>query len=224
MDQESARLRRELDSFVYGASHDLQEPLRKIVAFGELLERRAGPALDPTSMDYLKRMRDAAQRMTQLLEDLLKLSRAGRDETPAETVELGPLVKEIAMTLGLDTELGSLPPVKARAAQVRNILYQLLSNAAKFQKETPPRARVTGKAREDGMAEIQVADQGIGFSPDQTERIFEPFVRLHPRHVYSGSGVGLTLARKLAQANGGKLEGRGAPGQGATFILELPSA
>lgn len=224
MSKEEERLRRELDSFVYGASHDLQEPLRKIVAFGDLLERRAGPALDATSKDYLGRMRDAALRMTKLIEDLLKLSRAGRDVKAAEAVEPAPLVKEIAVTLGLDTELGSLPPVKGRPAEVRNILYQLLSNAAKFHGEKPARVKVTGQAREDGMTELLVSDQGIGFSADQTERIFEPFVRLHPRHKYPGSGVGLTLARKLAAANGGAIKAKGEPGKGAVFTLELPSA
>ena len=221
---DTAKLRQELDSFVYGASHDLQEPLRKIAAFGELLERRAGSSLDPQARDFLKRMRDGAGRMGQLIQDLLLLSRAGRDPSRLEEVELEPLVREAGLSVGLDFELGPLPSVRGRPKELREVFVQLLSNAAKFRGEEPARVKVTGRTREDGLAEIEVTDQGIGFSPDQTERIFQPFVRLHPRQDYPGSGVGLTLARKLLAANGGSITARGEPGKGATFTVALPAA
>ena len=220
---------RELQQFAYIASHDLQEPLRKIIAFGDRLRLHATDALGEKGLDYLQRMQNAATRMQQLIEDLLNYSRITTRAGPIEAVDLTEVVGEVAVDLefriaetGGRLEIRQLPAVHADRSQLRQLFQNLIANALKFHRpEEKPVVRIEGEAA-DGMAEIRVQDNGIGFDEKYLDRIFLPFQRLHSRDQYEGTGIGLAICRKIADRHGGTISARSAPGRGTTFILRLP--
>ena len=232
---ELARSNAELEQFAYVASHDLQEPLRKILAFGDRLKRRCGPALGGDGLDYLIRMLNAAERMQILIRDLLALSRVATQPRPFERVDLGAVVHGVLSDLesrieGLRgrVDVGPLPVVMGDRLQMRQLFQNLIGNALKFHKpDEPPRVTVLaeytkGSLESGGACRIQVRDNGIGFDEKYAERIFQVFQRLHGRHEYEGSGIGLAICRKIVERHGGTIVTRSRPGEGAVFEITLP--
>ncbi|HEY9422724.1 MAG TPA: ATP-binding protein, partial [Thermoanaerobaculia bacterium] len=237
INRELARSNRELESFASVASHDLQEPLRKITAFGDRLKSQCGEGLDDKGRDYLERMRNAATRMQSLIEDLLTYSRVTTRGQPFARVSLAAVTREVLSDLelriektGARVEVGELPAIEADPMQMRQLLQNLLSNALKFQRpgETP-RIRVEGqvvngaaRGRHGSAAlQLRVEDNGIGFDEKYLDRLFKPFQRLHGQSVYEGTGIGLAICAKIAERHGGGITARSAPGQGACFLVEL---
>jgi PAS domain S-box-containing protein len=227
---------RELENFASIASHDLQEPLRKIRAFGDLLVTRYGEGLGPEGRDYLGRMRGAAGRMQDLIENLLMYSRVTMNPRPFQSVDLARVAVEVASDLegrlretNGRLEIGALPTISADPMQMRQLLQNLFSNALKFHRpNVPPVVKVSSKelpaSRSEGPPsyEIRVEDNGLGFEPQYAERIFGIFQRLHGRGEYEGTGIGLAICRRIAGRHHGTIIGQGAPGEGATFVVTLP--
>ncbi|MBW3564554.1 MAG: PAS domain S-box protein [Acidobacteria bacterium] len=220
---------RELEDFAYVASHDLQEPLRKIQAFGDRLGRKYGSVLTAEGKDYLRRMQNAANRMQTLINDLLLLSRITTRAQPFLRVELQTIVEEVIRDLEvsiaeLDATVSAedLPAIDADPIQMRQLFQNLIANGLKFHREgVPPRVSITAST---GPAEVEitVADNGIGFDPKYAERVFTIFERLHGRDVYDGTGIGLAICKRIVERHGGTIEARGMPGAGAMFVVRLP--
>jgi PAS domain S-box-containing protein len=228
--EELARSNRELEEFAYVASHDLQEPLRKISAFGEMLTEALGAALTPEGASYLARMRASAQRMQALINDLLAFSRVSTTGRGFSRVSLAAVVDEVLTDLevrvresGATVEVGPLPVVEADPVQMRQLMQNLLSNALKFRREgAAPRVRVSASDGSAPRCEVRVADDGIGFDERYLDRIFKPFQRLNAVRLYEGTGIGLAICRKIVERHGGTLTAASAPGAGATFTATLP--
>jgi signal transduction histidine kinase len=235
VNRELARSNRELESFASVASHDLQEPLRKITAFGDRLKGQCGDALTDKGRDYLERMQNAATRMQSLIEDLLSYSRVTTRGQPFVPVSLAQVTREVLSDLelriektGARVEVGDLPTLEADPTQMRQLLQNLLANALKFQRPgEAPRIRVEGRMEgnhgtADGRCQIRVQDNGIGFDEKYLDRLFKPFQRLHGQSAYEGTGIGLAICKKIAERHGGSITARSAPGQGTCFLVELP--
>jgi light-regulated signal transduction histidine kinase (bacteriophytochrome) len=226
---------RELQDFAYVASHDLQEPLRKIRAFADLLEEEYADRVDKEGQYYLTRMRDAATRMSRLITDLLAYSRVTTKAHPFHKVDLNEVAREVLSDLELQIseiegsiELAPLPTIEADPTQMRQLLQNLIGNALKFTK-TGVRPVVTIKATlenegdpEEALCFLEVSDNGIGFNERYLDRIFTPFQRLHGRGTYAGTGMGLAICRRIAERHQGTLTAQSTPGEGATFITILP--
>jgi signal transduction histidine kinase len=229
---ELARSNAELEQFAYVASHDLQEPLRKISSFGRLLNDHAGAALDATARDYVARMMDAAGRMQRLIADLLTYARVDTRGAEFLPVALRPVVDQALDDLGERlresggrVDIGDLPVVLADARQMYQLFQNIIGNALKFvAKGQAPVVRVSGRNVGPGKVEIAVQDNGIGFDEKDLDRIFQPFQRLHTRDQYPGSGIGLAVCRKIVQRHGGDITARSRPGAGSTFLIALKSA
>jgi signal transduction histidine kinase len=230
---ELSRSNGELEQFASVASHDLQEPLRKVQTFGDQLERRFAEDLTDEAKDYLRRMRNASARMSVLIDDLLRFSRVTTHAKPHVPVELDRIARDVLTDLearvaesGGTVEIDKLPAVQADATQMRQLLQNLIANALKFHRDgVPPVVRLTSAPTpEPDMVAIAVSDNGIGFESTYEERIFRVFERLHPRDVYAGTGIGLALCRKIAERHGGTITAEGRPGEGATFTVVLPAA
>ncbi|MBI5014947.1 MAG: PAS domain S-box protein [Deltaproteobacteria bacterium] len=232
-----ARSNQDLEDFAYVASHDLQEPLRKVQAFGDRLKAKHGDALGDQGRDYLERMQNAAQRMQCLIEDLLTFSRVTTKARPFETVDLAQVAREVLSDLevrieqtGARVDLGPLPTLEADPLQLRQLLQNLIGNALKFRRPgEAPVVRVSAESAEasGGPAGeprlcLSVEDEGIGFDPKYADRIFGVFQRLHGRGEYEGTGVGLAVCRKIAERHRGSIAAQGRPGQGARFVVTLP--
>lgn len=227
--RELARSNAELEQFAYLASHDLQEPLRKIQAFGERVAALPDGPLDDRGRDHLARMLESARRMQQLITDLLTYSRVGMQAQLFAEVDLADIARQVKSDLELRieqtggrVEVGELPPVEADPTQLRLLLQNLVGNALKFQRDgVPPVVRVSG--REKGRhVHIEVADNGIGLDLRHRDRIFRIFQRLHTREEFEGTGLGLAVCEKIAQRHGGSIRVDSTPGEGATFTVTLP--
>jgi len=231
---ELARSNAELEQFAFVASHDLQEPLRKIQAFGDRLRGKCEGLLPPEAQDYLGRMHSASARMRTLINDLLTFSRAIRSSEPFVPVDLSSVTREVLSDLevriektGATLEVGALPTVEADPMQMRQLLLNLIGNALKFQ---PPggkpvvkiAARVVTAASGKDLCELTVQDNGIGFDEKYIDRIFAVFQRLHGRTEFEGTGVGLAVCRRIIDRHAGTIVARSQPGEGATFIVTLP--
>ncbi len=226
---ELERNTRELQEFVFVASHDLSEPLRKVQTFGSLLKAKNADRLDEQSTDYVSRMTGAANRMQELLDALLRYSRVGSKGQEFRLLRLSDIALDAACDLevtiqkiGAHLEIGSLPTLRGDPFQLRQLFQNLLGNSIKYYRsEVKPLIRVYGK--ENTVAyHIFVEDNGIGFDEKYLEKIFQPFQRLHGRNEYPGQGIGLAICRKIVERHGGTITAKSTPGKGSTFIITLP--
>jgi PAS domain S-box-containing protein len=228
--EELERSNRELEQFAYVASHDLQEPLRMVSSFVQLLARRYGDLLDADGRSYVEFAVEGAQRAQQLIDDLLKFSRVGtrgQDLRPIRAdAALDQALANLSLAIlesGAAVEREPLPMVLADESQLAQVFQNLVANAVKFRGETPPRIRVTAARGEIGWV-FAVADNGIGIEPRFHDRVFAIFQRLHTRKEFPGTGIGLALVRKIVERHGGRAWVESAPGAGATFYFTLRGA
>lgn len=227
-----ARSNQELQDFAYVASHDLQEPLRKIRAFGDILEAEYRDTLGE-GVEYLDRMQNAASRMSILIEDLLAFSRVSRQQQPDVLIDLntiaydvmGDLENQIERTGGM-VEIDHLPSIMADPTHMRQLFQNLIGNALKFHREgVAPIVRVYPCPDEEapGMQTICIEDNGIGFDEKYLDRIFSVFQRLHGKDTYEGTGIGLAVVRKIAERYGGTITANSKKGVGSTFKFTFPT-
>lgn len=233
LDEQAADLRRsnaELEQFAYVASHDLQEPLRKVSSFTQLLQRRYGGRLDERADQYIAFAVDGANRMQTLINDLLAFSRVGRVHNQQATVDLDRIADQTADALSVAIEEADarierdpLPTVVGDATQLGMLWQNLISNAVKFRHPgRPPRIRVT--ARRDGeLWRFSVADNGIGIDPEFAEKVFVIFQRLHTKDAYPGSGIGLAMCKKIVEFHGGVIAVDPEYGPGTRITFTLPA-
>ena len=239
---ELARSNQELEQFAYIASHDLQEPLRKIQAFGDRLRQRSYESLAEQGRDYIDRMLYSAVRMRRLIDDLLLFSRITTKPQTAARIDLDQILEGVLDDLevgiekaGAVVEVEPLPLLEADPSQMRQLFQNLIGNALKFvTPNSSPRIRIFAERESNPPTEggsdptaewwrISFQDNGIGFEEKYTDRIFQVFQRLHGRHEYEGTGVGLAICRKIVERHGGIITARSRPGEGATFIVTLPA-
>lgn len=224
---------RELQEFAYVASHDLQEPLRKIEAFGDRLRKKFADRLDESGLTYLDRMEDASRRMRSLIRELLNYSRITTKEKTFEAIDLNALVDGVLNDLevgiestGGEVRRGDLPTIEAEPTQVRQLFQNLISNALKFRKpDTAPVIEISAQVESAGdkaRCAVSVADNGIGFDPKHADQIFKIFHRLHGRSEYEGTGIGLATCRKIVDVHAGSIEAHGEPDVGTTVTFKLP--
>jgi signal transduction histidine kinase len=228
--RELERSNRDLEQFAYVASHDLQEPLRKVASFCQLLQRRYAGKLDERADQYIAFAVDGAQRMQQLINDLLTFSRVGRTAENFGRVDLGAMAAAAAAQLEQAREevggkivLGALPTVPGDPGLLQSLLANLIGNGLKFhRKGVAPVVRVDAQ-RDGGVWTITVADNGIGIEPEYGEKIFVIFQRLHGRDDYPGTGIGLALAKKIVEFHQGHIALTAGDGQGTTIRFTLPA-
>jgi light-regulated signal transduction histidine kinase (bacteriophytochrome) len=232
---------RELEQFAYVASHDLQEPLRKIQAFGERLSVKCKDGLSDEGQDYIARMQNAAVRMQTLINDLLTYSRVTTRGKPFMSVDLDDILKDVLTDLEVRIEqvggrvvAGELPTIEADPTQMRQLFQNFIANALKFRKEEePPVVEVCGEtlAEEESAhgaisagarCRIIIEDNGIGFDEKYLDRVFGVFQRLHGPGTYKGTGIGLAICRKIAERHRGTITATSQPGIGSTFTVTLP--
>jgi PAS domain S-box-containing protein len=224
-----AESNQELENFALVASHDLQEPLRKIEAFGERLVERISDRLNATEKDYLQRMLAAAHRMREMIDGLLTLSRMSKREMKTQAVDLNQVAQAVLDDLEVrirqcqgQVQVGQLPTVQADPLQMQLLLQNLVSNALKFQQPgVPPQVSVYSLEQADGQAAFVVEDNGIGIDQDGISRLFQPFQRLNERSQYEGSGMGLAICRKITERHGGSIAVESEVGQGSKFFVRL---
>jgi signal transduction histidine kinase len=219
-----------LDEFASVASHDLQEPLRKIISFGERANSSAGAALEGGTRQNIDRMVNAAGRMRTLINDLLAYAQVTTRVQPFVPTDLAGIAREVIADLetaiadaGGRVNVGTLPVIDADPLQMRQLLQNLLSNAIKYRrKDTPPVVTLLCTFPGGHHCTITVADNGIGFNDQYAEKIFKMFERLHGRMDYEGSGIGLAICRKIVERHRGTIAATSTAGQGATFTVTLP--
>ncbi len=223
-----ARSNAELEQFAYVASHDLQEPLRAVTSYTQLLSRRYSGQLDAKADEYIAFAVEGATRMQQLIKDLLMYSRVGtrgKELVPVDFVavfEAAVANLEVAVAeSGATVTHGDLPAVKGDFTQLAQLLQNLLSNALKYRSDFAPVIHVSAE-RQNGNFRFAVRDNGIGIDPKYSDRIFQLFQRLHTRDEYPGTGIGLAICKKIVERHGGRIWVESAPGQGSTFYFTIP--
>ncbi|CAN5907680.1 hypothetical protein BH23ACT11_BH23ACT11_28200 [soil metagenome] len=227
-EKELERSNDELQQFAYVASHDLQEPLRMISSYMQLLERRYKDQLDDTAREFIGYAVDGANRMQQLINDLLKYSRVGTRGGEPEPIDLSAVFEAALANLkvavedsGAEVTAEDLPTVMGDQTQLLQLFQNLIANSMKFRREgVSPKVRV-GAERRDGEWLISISDNGIGINPDDAERIFHIFERLHSREEYEGTGIGLAVCKRIVERHGGSIWVE--PGEGTTFYFTLPA-
>ncbi|MBF7073420.1 CHASE3 domain-containing protein [Glaciecola sp. MH2013] len=238
--EELSRSNRELEDFAFVASHDLQEPLRKIMAFGDRLESQSD-ALSEKQVDYLKRMRSAAARMSKLISDLLEFSRVNTKGKDFQTVDLQLVVNDCLDDLnvlieesGVELSIDSLPSISADPTQMQQLFFNLLANAIKFSQHNQQalvglsvtKVEQPAEVDIDGLSDwlqFRISDNGIGFDPEHAEKIFAPFQRLHSRTEFKGTGIGLAICRRIVERHNGYIHASAKPGEGAVITVVLPA-
>ncbi|MGV9011840.1 MAG: sensor histidine kinase [Flavobacteriales bacterium] len=233
------RSNRELEQFASVASHDLQEPLRKIQAFGDRLQQRCSEQLGEQGNEYLARILSSSVRMRRLIDDLLSFSRIATKAQPFIHADLNDILTEVVSDLegriqqtGGHVEAGEMPSIEADPMQMQQLLQNLIGNGLKFNRPgVVPTVWVQGRllGKEHGgtghdipMCELTVRDNGIGFEEIYLDRIFNVFQRLHGRNEYEGTGMGLAICRKIVERHGGTITATSVLGEGSTFVVQLP--
>ncbi len=220
----------ELQEFAFIASHDLQEPLRKIQTFGSMLRARCEGQLSEQGKDYLIRMENSATRMRQLIQDLLQFSRVATRPEPYKPVDLKETLDEVISVFEhqiaqerASIEISDLPIIDADRTRMSQLFQNLVGNALKYRKENEPLSiRIYTDSQDRRFVKILVEDNGIGFEEQFVGKIFTPFQRLHTKGTYEGTGMGLAICRKIVEQHGGSIAARSVPGKGSTFIIDLP--
>lgn len=241
---ELQRSNQDLEQFAFVASHDLQEPLRKIRAFGDRLITKYRSTLEENGADYVMRMQSAAERMQRLIEELLSFSRVSRPAVLFEGLEVEEILREIVEDLDVQIRkenavitFGKIPPIRGERSQIKRLLQNLISNGIKFHKPGhPPVVTITGQRvrnfevlqqlgvqlQHQEYVKLEIKDEGIGFDEKYTDKIFNIFQRLHGRMEYEGTGIGLAICRKIVTNHGGFITARSIENAGSTFIVILP--
>jgi signal transduction histidine kinase/CHASE3 domain sensor protein len=236
--RELARSNADLEQFAYVASHDLHEPLRAVVSYLQLLERRYGDQLDERAERYIGHAVDGGRRMQTLITDLLTYSRASRRDVTMEPVDLEAVLERVEASLQVAIEESGatvthdpLPTVAGDGTQLTQLFQNLVANAIKFRGEAPPEIHVSaergaepGAERQDGAWRLSVRDNGIGIAPEYHERVFILFQRLHARDEYGGTGIGLAVCKKIVERRGGTIWVDATPGGGSTIRFTIPDA
>ncbi|TYL40422.1 PAS domain-containing sensor histidine kinase [Natronococcus pandeyae] len=219
-----------LEQFAYAASHDLQEPLRMVSSYLQLIEQRYADDLDDDGEEFIEFAVDGAERMSNMIDGLLEYSRVEAQGDPFDTVDLDAVLDDVLADLQLrieetDAEITTepLPRVEGDAEQLRQVFQNLLSNAIEYSGDGPPRIHVETE-RTGSKWRVSVRDEGIGIDPDDQDRVFEVFQRLHSQDEGSGTGIGLALTRRIVERHGGEIRVDSEPGEGATFSFTLPEA
>ena len=220
----------DLAQFAYVASHDLQEPLRAIQGFGAKLQKEAADTLTEQWSGYTGRMIDGAERMSQLIHDLLDYSQHTLNETEFLPVAICACVKAAQQNLresieqeNAEVTVGKLPIISGNLGQLVQLFQNLMGNALKYRRaDEPPRISITSVATESGTR-ILISDNGIGIEKEFQQQIFGLFKRLHHREEYPGTGIGLAICKKVVERHGGKIWLESVPGEGSTFCLDFPS-
>jgi light-regulated signal transduction histidine kinase (bacteriophytochrome) len=228
--QDLARSNRDLEQFAYVASHDLQEPLRKIASFCQMLDRRYSGQLDERADQYIAFAVDGAKRMQELINDLLAFSRVGRQSAPFVEVDLQACVdvalgnlSEVIRETTTDVEATVLPHVHGDPALLTQLFQNLIGNSIKFRSEASPQVQITARNVEEAW-EFSCADNGIGVESQYADRIFVIFQRLHGKDAYPGTGIGLALCKRIVEHHGGQIWLDTSAPAGSTFRWTLPMA
>ena len=223
-----ARSNEDLKLFAYVASHDLQEPLRIVTGYLDLLKRRYAGKLDQDADEFIDYAVDAAKRMQGMIRALLEYSRVdthggamGRTESAAAVREALSNLRVAIEESGAEVSVGELPVVRADPSQLAQLFQNLISNGIKFNGKEPPRVQV-GAEQRDGRWHFWVRDNGVGFDPAEADRLFVIFQRLHSREEYPGTGIGLAVCKKIVERHGGRIWVEAEAGRGATFRFTLP--
>ncbi|MEW6219846.1 MAG: ATP-binding protein [Thermodesulfobacteriota bacterium] len=227
---ELERSNRELEQFAYVASHDLQEPLRMVSGFVGLLARRFEGQLDDKARQYIGYALEGAERMGQLIRDLLVFSRVRRDNREPSQVDLSQVLSAVlANCQALVQDTGArvtgepLPVVQGDATQLAQLMQNLVTNAIKFRRpDTSPRVHIAAQRQPDSWL-LKVEDNGIGIAPEHREQIFQIFARLHSRQHYAGTGIGLAVCQRVVECHGGRIWVEDSPAGGSTFLFTLPA-
>ena len=228
---ELERSAEELTNFAYIASHDLQEPLRKIIAFGDRLAVKFGSVLNDTGKDYIERMQKSALRMKGLIDDLLQFSRVTMHSETFQEINLNEVILEVLSDLEVQiertegrVEVDTLPKIEGGEFQMRQLFQNLISNGLKYHSdEVAPVIKIKYAGFDNDLEEIHIEDNGKGFDEKHLDRIFRPFERLHGHSEYGGTGMGLAICYKIVAHHKGHITAKSQPNQGATFIVKLPS-
>ena len=225
---ELKRSNTDLEQFAYVASHDLQEPLRMVSSYTQLLAHRYRDQLDGDANDFIDFAVDGAHRMQALINDLLEFSRVGTTGIPFAPVDMNEVMRRVRVDLqfrleetGAELTNDKLPEVQGDEIQLQQLLQNLVNNSLKFHGESPPRIHVSATER-DGGWRFKVEDNGIGIPPEQAERIFVIFQRLHSRERYAGNGIGLSISKRIVERHGGRIWAEPRPGGGSVFSFLLP--
>jgi len=226
--RELARSNADLEQFAYVISHDLQEPLRMVMSYMRLLERRYGDNLDARAHTYIEYAVDGAERMGMLIKDLLAYSRVGTKGADFELTPMETVLEDVLANLSVSIEESgaqvthtSLPVLLADAVQMSQLLQNLIANAIKFCGDAPPQVHISAELIED-VWRFSVHDHGIGIDPKHTDRIFMIFQRLHTQQEYPGTGMGLAICKRIVERHGGRIWVASQPGEGATFYFTIP--
>jgi signal transduction histidine kinase len=224
---ELARSNRDLEQFAYVASHDLQEPLRMVATYTQLLSERYRGKLDADADKYIHYAVDGALRMQVLIKDMLAFSKIGRQGNEFEQIDCNALMETVLENLqtaikesGASVFYDHLPTVKADGSQLMQVLQNLVANGIKFRSAEPPVIQITGKKKDREWA-FSISDNGIGIAPEYAEVVFVIFKRLHTRTEYAGSGIGLSICKKIVEHHGGRVWVESEPGHGCTFKFTL---
>jgi PAS domain S-box-containing protein len=228
--RELARSNTELEQMAYAASHDLQEPLRMVASYMQLLEHKYKDQLDADAHEFIRFAVDGATRMQALIDDLLSYSRVGSKMKPMQPTDCMAVVNTALESLrmaieesGAQVHCEALPTVMGDEAQLTHLFQNLIGNAIKFRRELPPHIHIEA-TRENGFWRFALRDNGIGIAADYFDRIFVMFQRLHGRRSYPGTGIGLAICKKIVERHGGRIWVESVPEQGTTFLFTLPDA
>lgn len=231
LERHSAELTRsnaELEQFAYVASHDLQEPLRMVASYSQLLARRYRDKLDSDAEEFIEFIVDGANRMQALINDLLAFSRVGTRGKPFEPTDVADVVARAVSNVqvaieeaGAQVDVGPMPAVVGDSSQLVQLFQNLISNAIKFRGADTPRITITAEPAGEAVT-FSLTDNGIGIDPQYADRIFLLFQRLHTKREYAGTGIGLAICKKIVERHGGRIWVEGRPGEGTTFHFTLP--